>query len=608
MRFQSCLLWVIAVFLSGCVSGAPDEPQHSSLIEHGRVEFALSPADCNSQKVTGCANGVCNLDLTVITIDGKWVELNTANALCPLRQAALADGVEIIVDSGWRSEAEQKALIEKYPNLAGQLNKSAHQSGKAIDISTGCHPNGSNYCEFVKKSPEYIWMKTHANAFGFFQTLKGEGASGKDEPWHWVYQGPLPVSEGCCSCVPKCEGNVMVGKDCSTGDCGVFGAACVMESGAPACAASGCSPICKNGVAFDKYCAKTDCAAQSKQCMKKDDDVTCVPCVPHCENDVMVGEDCSKGDCGAFGTTCKMDWSGPTCVESKAKPSCEGAVMIAADGSKGDCSVFGLTCFMLNGNPKCTAAECIKSGKAESKYICVNNTRFWCDGDATVYQDPCPGDQGCNACALCGPVPKELCDGQDNDCDGQVDEGVKNACGSCGAPPLEICDGKDNDCDGQVDEFVSNACGTCGPLPEEVCDGQDNDCDGQVDEGVKNACGSCGAPPLEVCDGQDNDCDGVTDNGFAVGAECSVKTADCVVQGVYACSGDGKSLECVADPCPNGDDTGAAAGGDDTGGADTGATTGGDDTGAAAGGDDTGGADTGATTGGDDTGAAAGGD
>ena len=30
---------------------------------------------------------------------------------------------------------------------------------------------------------------------------------------------------------------------------------------------------------------------------------------------------------------------------------------------------------------------------------------------------------------------------------------------------------------------MKNACGQCGPVPEEVCDGSDNDCDGDVDEG-----------------------------------------------------------------------------------------------------------------------------
>ncbi|MBI5077345.1 putative metal-binding motif-containing protein [Candidatus Falkowbacteria bacterium] len=103
---------------------------------------------------------------------------------------------------------------------------------------------------------------------------------------------------------------------------------------------------------------------------------------------------------------------------------------------------------------------------------------------------------------------KEVCDGVDNDCDGVVDNGVKNACGKCGAVPSEVCDGVDNDCDGKTDEGLLNACGKCGPVPSEVCDGVDNDCDGKTDEGLLNACGKCGAVPAEVCDGVDNDCDG----------------------------------------------------------------------------------------------------
>jgi hypothetical protein len=97
-----------------------------------------------------------------------------------------------------------------------------------------------------------------------------------------------------------------------------------------------------------------------------------------------------------------------------------------------------------------------------------------------------------------------------------------------------FCDGQDDDCDGWVDEFewagpCATACGagviicdpcfTCfctAPTPvREVCDFADNDCDGRVDEGQRSRCDptSCVTPP-ETCDGRDNDCDGRVDENW----------------------------------------------------------------------------------------------
>src|SRR6185436_9271945 len=77
--------------------------------------------------------------------------------------------------------------------------------------------------------------------------------------------------------------------------------------------------------------------------------------------------------------------------------------------------------------------------------------------------------------------------------------------------PGDTCDTVDNNCQAGVDEGALK-CGNPLHCPiAETCNGQDDDCDGLVDE---NCPVVCNATP-ELCDGCDNDCNGVTDNGVA---------------------------------------------------------------------------------------------
>lgn len=70
--------------------------------------------------------------------------------------------------------------------------------------------------------------------------------------------------------------------------------------------------------------------------------------------------------------------------------------------------------------------------------------------------------------------------------------------------------------------------GAVGPR-EETCNAQDDDCDGDIDEGLLNACGQCGEEPVEACNAVDDDCDGKVDEGCSCEAVATGSSADVLV-------------------------------------------------------------------------------
>ena len=333
----------------------------------------------------------------------------------------------------------------------------------------------------------------------------------------------------------------------------------------------------------------------------------CQPCSNNTEcyvNAVDTGEACIEyGGSGNFcGALCESDEDCPSLYVCEDGTDVTGQSTRQCRLLEGECSCSmwaidagsNTACFVANeygtclGERKCVASGLEPCSAADPVMEVCNGKDDNCDGevDEGIAEDSCPvvsefgtcpGTLKCNGGeSVCeGSVPKaEVCDGEDNDCDGAVDEGFEDTDGD----GVADCLVNDKDGDGVVDgldncpahfnpqqddsdlDTVGDICDpdddndkvadlddcapkddTVFPGNEEICDGKDNNCNYIVDEGNPDSdydgwkdcvdedddndgtADGLDCAPLdasihpaaeEVCDGADNDCDGYVDKGF----------------------------------------------------------------------------------------------
>jgi hypothetical protein len=246
-----------------------------------------------------------------------------------------------------------------------------------------------------------------------------------------------------------------------------------------------------------------------------------------------------------------------------------------------------------DGDSHCDAAE---SASADADLDCIPDQL---DADDSHAQDPspllvplvCPSVGVCatmkdalsveciGGVPVCVPPPppafellETRCDGLDNDCDGQTDEGIYTGKDLLGQPCIAPGECGEGTVECSSTAFVavcsSGPLGSASKVKEEICDLLDNDCDGVTDNGMLwqdvpvgdpcTAAGECGpgtvecrvdiaipvcssmpggtkdASSEELCDALDNDCDGATDEQLF-----SPDLSACPHTGVC---GDGQSL------------------------------------------------------------------
>ncbi len=224
-----------------------------------------------------------------------------------------------------------------------------------------------------------------------------------------------------------------------------------------------------------------------------------------------------------------------------------------------NCGACGRVCAAENAAVGCRAGRCYITGCTPG----FNDQ----NGDFT---------DGCESDCIISAGGREQCDGEDNDCDGAVDEGFDtdtdlSHCGGCdvvcdapanGAPVcvggqcgLGPCDAGYIDLDGDPANGCEYGCVPNGV--DEFCNGIDDDCDGTIDEVAdmalpENFCGEIGACEPE-CDGE---------GGCAGGERCNAGACVLMAGGPEGdlcetdddCRADHPGYACVArsEPGPDG--------------------------------------------------------
>lgn len=123
-----------------------------------------------------------------------YVTRATRDAFVNMADAARAAGINLMVDSGFRSPGFQKRIIKRRMAAGETFDQavrfvappgfSQHHTGRAVDLV----PSEARFAH----TDAYEWLKEHAAEYGFVETYP-EPEDPSDyvywESWHWFFEG-----------------------------------------------------------------------------------------------------------------------------------------------------------------------------------------------------------------------------------------------------------------------------------------------------------------------------------------------------------------------------------------------------------------------------------
>lgn len=142
------------------------------------------------------------------TAINKTLQTEAADAFLSMQAAAAKDGVDVRMQSGYRSVSYQKKLYnnktqyyrnkglseaaarEKAAVIVNPPGCSEHNCGLAADLNS---PEHTGLDTGFEKTAAFRWLKAHAVEYGFILRYPKDAEAVTEityEPWHWRYVGP----------------------------------------------------------------------------------------------------------------------------------------------------------------------------------------------------------------------------------------------------------------------------------------------------------------------------------------------------------------------------------------------------------------------------------